>query len=507
MPSGAPILFLFGLGAAATLAAASAHAAPKSAQVTLDKGLPSTLETQVLHALSTSKDPAELEALAAQCEQKGFPLTAAALRARAAQLKALGAAAPGSSGPAPQASNASSTTAPTSLPPLDADIGDLGPAVLTALQTETDPASLIGFAHSIQDKFPLAAAALTARAAALQAALQASHASIAASQGVAPDQSTHATPAAAQTADTPVTANPNVTMVQTPAAQGVVPPATPIGPGSWVLATDADVQKDGVAARYAAMLQQPVGTVATESHNGRTWQLKTISKTTDPSLTTYAKDVKGWIWHAAPGGAAAPVVTPITPAQAPILLPVVTSATMKNSAPSAAVKTLQTNLNALGVASPPLVVDGIPGPKTIAATKSFQAAHGLAVDGIAGPQTQAAIAAALSGAAPAPSPTALNIPNIIIQAGPVSPSSIPPIVTVSDVQSALNQLGYGPLVVDGKAGPKTQAVTKAFQLKAGLTIDGIAGPVTRGALHDALVAQAQPPPAAVSGMSRWRATG
>lgn len=53
-----------------------------------------------------------------------------------------------------------------------------------------------------------------------------------------------------------------------------------------------------------------------------------------------------------------------------------------------------------------LVVDGIPGPKTLAALKSWQKAHGLAVDGIPGPATLAK----LTKPAPAPAPKPDPIP-------------------------------------------------------------------------------------------------
>lgn len=59
-----------------------------------------------------------------------------------------------------------------------------------------------------------------------------------------------------------------------------------------------------------------------------------------------------------------------------------------------AVKTLQEDLNiVLGLH---LAVDGIFGPQTQAAVKSFQLQHGLTVDGIYGPQTAAAMAKALA---------------------------------------------------------------------------------------------------------------
>lgn len=62
---------------------------------------------------------------------------------------------------------------------------------------------------------------------------------------------------------------------------------------------------------------------------------------------------------------------------------------------------IQRHLAALGFDPGP--IDGIRGPRTIAAIRAFQAARGLVVDGIIGPQTRAALNAP---AAPAPQPAA-----------------------------------------------------------------------------------------------------
>lgn len=59
---------------------------------------------------------------------------------------------------------------------------------------------------------------------------------------------------------------------------------------------------------------------------------------------------------------------------------------MNDAAAVDTVKGLQARLNNLGFDAGP--VDGIMGRKTKAATREFQAAHGLVVDGISGPQTQ-----------------------------------------------------------------------------------------------------------------------
>ncbi len=54
------------------------------------------------------------------------------------------------------------------------------------------------------------------------------------------------------------------------------------------------------------------------------------------------------------------------------------------------------------------------------------------------------------------------------------------------LQSVLNSLGFGPLVVDGDVGPATRRAITKFQWRHGLTADGIAGPLTWAALDAAM---------------------
>lgn len=74
------------------------------------------------------------------------------------------------------------------------------------------------------------------------------------------------------------------------------------------------------------------------------------------------------------------------------------AATSHPASSAMSISEAQTDLNALG-ASPPLTVDGVNGPKTVSAVKSFQASANLTVDGIVGPQTAAALRLAVGGAA------------------------------------------------------------------------------------------------------------
>ncbi|MBA2558934.1 MAG: peptidoglycan-binding protein [Propionibacteriales bacterium] len=49
---------------------------------------------------------------------------------------------------------------------------------------------------------------------------------------------------------------------------------------------------------------------------------------------------------------------------------------------------------------------------------------------------------------------------------------------VALVQRRLNQLGYGPMPVDGYFGPVTESWVRKYQADTGLFVDGVVGPVT-----------------------------
>ena len=60
--------------------------------------------------------------------------------------------------------------------------------------------------------------------------------------------------------------------------------------------------------------------------------------------------------------------------------------------------------------------------------------------------------------------------------------------SVTDLQKALNQLGYDAGTADGNFGATTTAAVAAFQKDKGLTEDGVAGPTTLAAINTALAA-------------------
>jgi peptidoglycan hydrolase-like protein with peptidoglycan-binding domain len=112
-----------------------------------------------------------------------------------------------------------------------------------------------------------------------------------------------------------------------------------------------------------------------------------------------------------------------------------------------------------------VAVDGIFGPRTDAAVRSFQQSKGLAVDGIVGPNTWSALI-------------------VQVQRGSQGDA-------VRAVQEELNfragEPGQG-LQVDGIFGPRTDAAVRGFQQALGIAVDGIVGPVTWRALVSGMLA-------------------
>lgn len=117
---------------------------------------------------------------------------------------------------------------------------------------------------------------------------------------------------------------------------------------------------------------------------------------------------------------------------------------LKNGSTSEKVAIVQNNLKMLGF--DPQRIDCIYGENTELAVKEFQKANALLVDGVVGDCTW----------------------DLLIQ-------------KIKNIQTALNGYGFD-LMVDGIAGINTYNCLLRFQEANGLTVDGIVGPETMGAL-------------------------
>ena len=136
-------------------------------------------------------------------------------------------------------------------------------------------------------------------------------------------------------------------------------------------------------------------------------------------------------------------------------------------------------------------VDGIYGPQTEQAVRSFQSAHGLTVDGIVGPAT---IAALRSHGAKGVSASTAGVRSDAVEIsseGEEGSSGN----AVSRLQSALH------LSTDGNFGPETEAAVRRLQARHGLTVDGVVGPSTWAVLGVQGAPTLNPPHSALSGSS------
>lgn len=139
------------------------------------------------------------------------------------------------------------------------------------------------------------------------------------------------------------------------------------------------------------------------------------------------------------------------------------------------------------VRDPDIAVDGIYGPITAGATRDFQAAAGITVDGIVGPETRHAMRHALEEHPLAPRPgeptpqsdLALVRENLLIH----RPDRGEPVAAVQRLVSATRQ---GSITVDGIFGPETEGAVRDFQRSQQILVDGIVGPQTATAFERAL---------------------
>lgn len=117
---------------------------------------------------------------------------------------------------------------------------------------------------------------------------------------------------------------------------------------------------------------------------------------------------------------------------------------LQHGSKGAAVKDVQRLLNAAG-ASPPLIVDGDFGDKTVSAVFGFQNAHGLVIDGKVGVQTLTALKQATTAPKPSkpePDKTAISGPLPPVAAGADKASPPPNVASLKllDTARQINEL-------------------------------------------------------------------
>jgi hypothetical protein len=137
---------------------------------------------------------------------------------------------------------------------------------------------------------------------------------------------------------------------------------------------------------------------------------------------------------------------------------------------SRSVADIQRALAARGIGIGASGADGVYGPATTAAVAELQKQSGIAIDGVYGPVTDSR----LFPPAPAPAPAG----GATLKVGSSGSA-------VTSLQAGLNRVfpSYSRLKVDGSFGPATKSVVQEFQRRAGITSDGVVGPVTWAKLH------------------------
>lgn len=144
---------------------------------------------------------------------------------------------------------------------------------------------------------------------------------------------------------------------------------------------------------------------------------------------------------------------------------------------AASIKQVQSAINAGGY-QPPLVVDGLNGPKTILGVKWFETQHGLTPDGVIGPLVMAATIAPTPGqaAAAAANPLAALTAQIS-QLAAVAPSAPAPLVP-TPVTSMLVAPGVPPPGGTSSPGILTPSAYKPIAIGAkGASPSGLMGNV------------------------------
>jgi len=164
-----------------------------------------------------------------------------------------------------------------------------------------------------------------------------------------------------------------------------------------------------------------------------------------------------------------PVVPPPPPPPPPGTIPPFPGQLIRRGSQGESVAQIQRCLNAVRGRFPSigqLNPDGVFGPLTEASVREFQRLFGLNPDGIVGPLTWGMLMPACNVPA---------FPGFLIRLGARGDY-------VRQIQTCLNNANSAGLTTDGIFGPITQNAVIAYQRAHGLTPDGVVGPITWGHL-------------------------
>lgn len=142
------------------------------------------------------------------------------------------------------------------------------------------------------------------------------------------------------------------------------------------------------------------------------------------------------------------------------------------------VRDIQVELRRLGMYEGPL--DGLKGPATERGVRAYQRARGLNETGRVDEALMARLALdtgdGVNGpdAPPLPPVPPASVPEATSATSSTAPSAAlsPERARIVGIQSALAELGYGPIEVDGYAGEQTSNAIRRFELDRGLPING-----------------------------------